>query len=327
MWRQVKKIIQRHERFLLTTHMNPDGDGVGAASALTELLLQQNKKVRFVTGMNIPHKLRFLNFRNNHEVYRSDDDYSDVEVVIILDAHSKERIGPVAAVVDRPGVITICIDHHQCQGEEVFTPFTVIDLHACSVGAMVYTLFKECGVDLSLWAATGIYTSVTCDTGRFSYSSTDRKAHKIADECIKVGVDPDEMHRCLFQHLSLGHIKMFAQALNSMETYLGNKVVVQQISHEDFQRLGADAEKADIEYIHEFNKHMRDVECVVLLLEIAPGEIRVSLRSLKTLDVGALVRSLGGGGHTRAAGAICHGSLPEVKAKVLALVEKGLNPH
>lgn len=324
MWRQVKRIIQRHERFLLTTHMNPDGDGVGAACALTELLLQQNKKVRVVTGMAIPHKLAFLNFRNNQEIYRPDGDYDEVQVVVILDAHTKERIGPVASIVDRPGVVTVCIDHHQLKGEEMFTPYTVIDPHACSVGAMVYTLFKECGVDLNLWAATGIYTSVTCDTGRFSYSSTDRKAHKIADECIKVGVDPDEMHRCLFQHLSLGHIKVFAQALNSMETYFGDKVVVQQISYEDFQRLGADGEKADVEYIHEFNKHMQDVECVVLLLEVAKEEVRVSLRSLRTLDVGVLVRALGGGGHSRAAGAMCHGTLPEVKAKVLSLVEKAL---
>ena len=321
MWRSVKHIIQEHNNFLLTTHVNPDGDGVGAACALTELLIKQDKRVCFVCDSPIPQKLTFLNFRNNHAIYDPSVSYDDVEVVILLDTHRKDRIGAVANIIDHSRVV-VCIDHHRAA--ESFTKYSVIEPNACSVGAMIYTLFKEMGFDLNLWAATGIYTSVICDTGRFSYSSTSRKAHKIADECIKLGVDPDEMHSRLFQHISLAQIKMFAQALNGMETYLDNRVIVEQISQSDYEKDWPDLEHVDLEYIHEFNKHIENIECVVLLRELGDHEVRVSLRSVGDLDVGVVLHNFGGGGHRQAAGATCKGSLQEVKSKVLDALKQAL---
>ena len=327
MWQQIKKIIESHHHFLLSTHLNPDGDGIGAACALTELLLKMGKQIRFVCDSPIPRKFSFLDYHGLHEIYHPEGDYSDCEVLIVLDTNKKERIGRLSQLIDNPQVITLCIDHHEVA--EPFTPHLLIDPKACSVGALIYTLFKESGFELNLQAANGIYASIICDTGRFSYSSTSWEAHKIADECIKLGVDPDLMHGRLFQHVSLAEIQLFAKALQGMETYLDNKVVVQHIRKDDCASLkGAidDLENVDLEYIHDFNHLIEDVQCFILLREFGQNKIRVSLRSRTELDVSYLVRSLGGGGHANAAGLTWEGSAEEIKNLLLEhlgeLIEK-----
>ena len=138
MWRDIKRILHRYDNFLLTTHVNPDGDGVGSACALMELLLARGKQVRFVCDSPLPNKLRFLDYHHLFESYDSSKDYSQVQVVITLDAHRRDRIGAVATLVDRPGVVSVCIDHHEAIG--CFAQHVAIDSHACSVGAMIYTL-------------------------------------------------------------------------------------------------------------------------------------------------------------------------------------------
>lgn len=323
MWRDIKKYIQSNHSFLLTTHLNPDGDGIGAACALTELLLQMGKKVRFVCDSPIPDKFAFLDYHKTHEVYHPEGNYSDCQVLVVLDTHKRERIGRLAKLIDNPAFETLCIDHHEVA--ESFTQHLAIDPKACSVGAMVYTLYKESGFDLNLRAANGIYASIICDTGRFSYSSTSRKAHKIADECIKLGVDPDLMHSQLFQHVSLSEIKLFALALQGMETHLNNRVAIQQLKKRECEKIVGcvtDLENIDLEYIHDFNNSVEGVQCFVLLRELDQDRVRVSLRSRMSLDISQLVQSLGGGGHANAAGLLWKGTIGEIKERILELLEE-----
>lgn len=322
MWRDIKNIIQSHHHFVLTTHLNPDGDGIGSACALTELLLQTGKEARLICDSPIPQKFSFLDYHHTHEIYDPRDSYKDCQVLIVLDAHKRERIGRVAELIDRPGVITICIDHHEVAAP--FTPYLFIDPKACSVGAMIHSLYKESGCDLNLRAATGIYASILCDTGRFSYSSTSHQAHKIADECIKLGVDPDFIHIQLFQHVTLGEIKIFAMALQGMETHFDNKVAIQYIRKEVCNQIqgcsAADLEHIDLEYIHEFNHLIEEVQCFILLREVGENRVRVSMRSKTDLDISSIMQTLGGGGHANAAGLLWNGSTEEVKERILELL-------
>ena len=322
MWREIKKIIHQHQNFLLTTHLNPDGDGVGAATALTELLVLMGKNVRFVCDGKIPSKFSFLDYHKTQEVYDTSNDYTDIEVIIVLDTHKKERIGKIADLFEIPNVIKICIDHHEAV--DTFADYSAINPSACSAGAMIYTLYKECGYELDFQAATGIYTSVICDTGRFSYSSTDRKAHKIADECMKLGVDPDLMYSRLFQHVSIPQIRILVNALQGMETFLNNKVLIQTLTLEECKKIGVnplEIENVDLDYIHDFNKLIEDVECTVLLRELPGSQVRVSVRSAPNLDIRKIMEGLGGGGHRNAAGVSIKGNLCDVKKQIISLVE------
>lgn len=265
----------------------------------------------------------FLDFHKTHEAYKDDGDYRDVEVLIVLDTHRKDRIGRLARLVDDPRLITICIDHHI--PVDPLTKHLVVDPKSCSVGAMVYTLYKDSGKELNLNAATGIYASIVCDTGRFCYSTTSRKAHKIAEDCIKKGVDPDLMYSRLFQHVTLAETKMFAHALQEMETFLDNKVAIEVIKKEDWNKLGGgceDLEHIDLDYIHDFNNMIEDIQCFVLLRELDNNHVRVSLRSKVDLDISPVVQALGGGGHPHAAGLAWTGTLESIKKKLIELLRQ-----
>lgn len=319
MWRDVKKIILSNEVFLLTTHVNPDGDGVGASVALAELLLMMGKKVRFVCDGPLPDKFAFIDVRGLYEQYGPERENLVADVMVVLDTHCKERIGRVEA----RGATVVCIDHHT--PGEMFTPHVALDPKASSAGAMIYTLFKESGYALNFNAAQAIYASIVWDTGRFSYSSTDRKAHKIADECIKLGVDPDTIHSRLFQRVPVAQIPLFARALGRMEVHLEGRVVVQTVTIEDCRALGIDEavlKDLDLGYIHEFNKWIENVECAIFLCELPSGGVRLSMRSQGDVDLSKVVQDFGGGGHAKAAGALSDEGLNTTKERVLALIRQ-----
>lgn len=325
MWHKIQETIRNHQHFLLTTHVNPDGDGIGATSALAELLISMGKDVRIVCDSKIPSKFSFLDSRGLFEIYETSSDYSEIQVIIVLDTHRKDRVGRISLLIDKRDIKTIFIDHHLADGFIEYE--TLIDPHACSAGAIVYDLFKESNISLNFEAASGIYTSVICDTGRFSYSSTDLKAHHIAEECMMAGVDPDLMYSKVFQHVSMPQIRILIQALQSMETYFDNKVVIQTLSLSDCDKIGFnpfEIENVDLDYIHDFNKLIEDAECVVLLRELPCQQVRVSIRSTSNLDIGKLMNDLGGGGHKHAAGVSIKGSLFEVKQKILELIQENV---
>lgn len=325
MWRETKKIFQEHGSFLISTHVNPDGDGIGSACALADLLSRMGKQVCFVYDGLFPEKFSFLSFPGIKEIFYSEENYSDVEVVVMVDAHSADRLGRVAQIFQRPDVVKVVIDHHQPQ--EIPAGHCVIDSNASSTGSMIYTLYKESGYELTKEAAEGLYVSVISDTGRFCYSSTDRKAHKIAEECMKKGVDPDWMYAHLYQQVSLPEFKVFAKALQHMEEHFNNRVIVQKILREDFVGVSDAVQEilqSDLEYFHEFNKIIVGVDCVMLLCERPNRTVRVSLRSSGSFRVDRIASQFGGGGHPKAAGASLKGTVEGVKEKVLEKIQQEL---
>ncbi len=309
MWQEIKRIIKEHQHFVLTTHVNPDGDGIGSSIALAELLIAMGKEARIVCDSPLPDRFCFLDVRHLYSEFGP----VEAEVALVLDTHKRDRLGRMVEVLDP--LIVACIDHHP-QVEDSFD-VVVCDEEASSVGAMVYTLFKESGYPLNLNAANGIYTSIVCDTGRFSYSSTSRKAHKLADECIKIGVDPDQIHTSVFQQLPYPYLQVLARAMQRMELCCEERVLVQTVLKEDYEDLGVDPN--DLDYIHEINKSVKGVECAILLRELPGGNVRVSWRAGKDLDIDRIARELGGGGHARAAGAIIEGPINDAKSRVLSL--------
>lgn len=332
MWQQLRDVIQKHQSFLITTHINPDGDGIGSACALSVLLKKMEKDVRVVFDGRIPEKYAFLDFDHNYEVYNPEESYANIEVVVIVDAHQLERLGSLSNLMKSYQPVLVIIDHHPKLKEIQFAdPFVrnksvveVIAPQASSAGSMIYALYKECGYELSIEAAMGIYVSVMSDTGRFSYSSTDRQAHKIADECIERGVDPDWMYSRIYQQVTLAEFKVFAKALQHMEVHFYGQVIVQKILLDDYVGVLNEVYEvlqSDLEYFHEFNKIIAGVDCIVLLCEIPDNQVRVSLRASGNFRVDSIANQLGGGGHSKAAGALLTGSVEQVKDQVLSAIE------
>lgn len=324
MWQKIKKIIEKSQHIVITTHLNPDGDGIGSAAALIELLLYKNKNPVFLCDGPIPKKFAFLDIHGLHKDINESPMPDKIDTFIVLDTHSIQRVGQLASLAKKNGVTSICFDHHPLT-TELFTPNAIIDSKASCVGILIDTLFHKCGIDLNLQAATGIYTSIICDTGRFSNSLTNRKAHLVADDCILHGVDPDLMYSRIYQHISLNQYKIFAQSLQHVELHLDNSVLIHPITREDCEKTGSDFEdidKIDLEYLLELNKQVEDVECVVLLREIPGNQIRISMRSKSKLNTEKLMQQIGGGGHSKAAGAIFKGSMKEAIELIVNLLRK-----
>jgi phosphoesterase RecJ-like protein len=272
--------------------------------------------VRLVCDSPFPVRLGFLDPRRLYEPFSPQADYSQEGVIIVLDTHCLKRVGRVADLITKASRTIICIDHHL--PTHFFTPHTVIDPQACSVGAMIYTLFKEMGHSLNLTAANGIYASIVCDTGRFSYASTSRKAHKLADECLRIGVDPDEVHTHLFQQIPSAHLRVLGRVLGRMELYAQGRLVVQMIAKEDYEDLGVDPN--DLDFIIELNKSVQGAQGGLLLRELPSGQIRLSARGSASVNVERPMKALGGGGHTRAAGAVLPGPLEVAKDRAVRLL-------
>ncbi len=317
MWKDFKRVIKKHHSFAITTHVNPDGDGIGSISALTEFLLQYKKNVRVLLDASIPPKFRFLDQHGLFEIYVPDNDYDDIEALIILDTHQKERIGHVRQLVKKSSRLTCAIDHHPLNNP--FADYNIIDSEACSTGAMIYTLFEECEIKISINAATGIYTSIICDTGQFSNSATTELAHSIAKKCIQIGIDPTRINDQVFHKIPLAQIQKIARSLLNMETHHNNKIIIQEIHLDDYESDEIDVQ--DLEQMHhDLHRSVDEVECVVLLRELNNDRVKVSMRSKTDVDIGKIMKSVGGGGHPKAAGVSLSGSLKSVKRKILKLL-------
>lgn len=322
MWKEIEAILSGAKKVVITTHVNPDGDGIGAACALSELLIQRGKAVRFICDSPIPEKFKFLDFHSCFEEFKEGRLMNTPDVLVILDTHKKERIGRLQSFLTQKGVNVICIDHHT--PSETFTPFTVIDSAACSVGAMIYHYYMYLNHPINLQAAQGIYASLLCDTGRFSYSSTNREAYQIAEHCIRIGVHPQRMYSRLFQQVPLEEAKLFAEALTHSLSFLGGQLHILKLEQTTFTRYGISEkqiENLDFEFMLEFVKMVKGSRGVALLREIPGGKVRVSLRSKKEWDVSLISQMLGGGGHSKAAGATVEGTLDEVEAKLVSLFD------
>lgn len=318
MWKACKDVIHQKERFAILTHVNPDGDALGSSVAFAELLKLLGKEGVIVLDAPAPKKFDFLS--NYHTLNEFDPKLlkESWDAIVVLDLNRPDRLGRCEAFLELKGPEHLCIDHHALV-KEPFTENLVLDATASSVGAMLYSLYRELGLELSDVAAMSLYVSVLSDTGGFATSTTDRKSHKIADECLKQGVSPSAIYEQLFQQLPLEDMKLCAQVLARTESYYEGQLVLEELSLEDVQSVpGA---SGDLEALQQMNRMIGGVTAVAILKQLAADEWRLSIRARKDLDLGRAVSAFGGGGHSRAAGASLEGSLAEVKQKVIGMFE------
>lgn len=323
MWHRIWSRCKEKHHIRLITHLYPDGDGVGSGIALTELLRLMGKESFFLGEDPLPPGLSFLDERGIWREWEqlSPKERQEIDLLIILDTHRRDRLGPLNTLLDQPACEVICIDHHVLH--QPVEADLLINADACAVGAMIYRLFQESNKPLTLLAAKGIYASLICDTGRFSGASTSQEAHQLAEQCLARGVDPESMHANLFQRLPLDHLRILGKILSRMESHCNGRLLVQEVRRSDYESHGMLPHDFDV--FHEMNKTVQGVECACLLRELPHHRIRISLRSTTSLNVGDLLMQRGGGGHPRAAGAILSGTLDAVKTDIIDLIGNHLD--
>jgi bifunctional oligoribonuclease and PAP phosphatase NrnA len=292
--------LRRGDRFLLTTHESPDGDALGSLLAVHKMLVQLGKdSVMFLDAKEFPLAVEYR-FLPLEEVFHEPPADVVDRVLVFLDCGNIDRM-PVS-FLRRDGAKVINIDHHHDNTH--FGTVNVVDTDASCTAEIVLALSERLGTELTPEIAAALYVGLVTDTGRFSYENTDAAAHRMAAQLIEAGVDVDDTHRRLYERVPIEKLRLVARALDKVERFDDGRLAVTYIGIEDYRAAGAN--ESLVEGIID---HVRALEGTALAAVIRDktdgGRLarKVSLRSTDgAIDVSAIARKHGGGGHRRAAG-------------------------
>lgn len=314
--------LDRHTRLLLTTHENPDGDGVGAAVALAAHLKAQGRQVRIVVTPALPENLRFLDPEGWIEAHDPGGAHRDLaawpDAWLLIDASEPHRMGPLFSAFEGTGAMRACLDHHLKDAPKGFdAEFT--NPSASASAELVYDLVRPCiGGPLPEVMAQALYAGIVSDTGNFRHSNATPKIHRIAADLVGQGIHPSRTYNALYQTATPAKLKLFGRALEGLQLRGAGRFAYVVVTKADLDACGATHE--DLDELVEEPRKLKGVEVAALFSEAADGRAKVSLRSRERVDVNAVCRKFGGGGHRLASGAKALLPLPDFIAQVEAAV-------
>jgi bifunctional oligoribonuclease and PAP phosphatase NrnA len=297
---RVADAIRAGDRFLLTTHENPDGDALGSLLGMHRILEALGKDtVMFLTAKEFPLPVEYRFLPLEEVFHEPPADIAD-RVVIFLDCGNIDRM-PVDFLQNGDNKV-INIDHHHDNTR--FGTINLVDVDASCTAEIVYDLSGLLDVQLTAEVANALYVGLVTDTGKFMYENTDARSHRMAAGLIEAGVDVNEIYRRLYEHAPIEKLKLLARALEGVSLRDGGRLAVTYISTEDYAVSGAG--EALTEGIID---HLRTIDGAVVAAvvrdqpETGRSARKVSMRSTDgRVDVSAIARQHGGGGHRRAAG-------------------------
>jgi bifunctional oligoribonuclease and PAP phosphatase NrnA len=309
---EVAETIRGHDRFLVTTHENPDGDALGSLLAMTLALRELGKDaVMYLAGeVPVPKEYEFMAFDG---LLRGGPPSESDRVVIAVDCANERRLGPDPALLERAPLV-VDIDHHHDNTR--FGKANLIVAKASSTGEILRDVFAAIGAPLTPGIAEALYIAVVTDTGRFQYANTTAKALRLAAELVEAGADVHRVFQGVYENVAFAKLKLVARALENAQVFEGGRVIVSHLERTDFDDAGA--EEPYSEGIIDYLRAVEGAEIAALIRE-PPTQNgptrRVSLRTTaEDLDVSAIARKSGGGGHPQAAGFSSEASVDEIVA-------------
>jgi phosphoesterase RecJ-like protein len=314
--REFAEALPRGSRICLTTHVNPDGDGLGSEAGLAHLLRARGFDVAVTNPSPTPDRYRFL-FRDLPGVDRTHEAVRELrraDLVVVLDISDVGRLGMLSHTVLERGVPVACVDHHTGQGHLPPGP-RYVDPDASATGELVYEIGCANGWGFSREAARALYVAILTDTGGFRFSNTRPKVLRAAADLLEVGLDPEQIYLDVYANGSEGRARLLAETLQTLVVEPEHGLAWVTVPPGALERLGATTD--DLDGIVEVPRSIAGVRMALLFREIAAGRVKVSLRSVGSVDVNAFAKPFGGGGHTKASGLSMEGSLAEVQARVL----------
>ncbi|MDP8299865.1 MAG: bifunctional oligoribonuclease/PAP phosphatase NrnA [Candidatus Tantalella remota] len=310
--KKVIEAIKERDSFLITAHVNPEGDSIGSQLAMWGMLTKMGKKAVLVDQDDVPYNIKFLS--GSGLVGKSVPEGFNVETVLILDCPVRERIGSLGG---DPGekTFTINIDHHV--SNEFFADVNWVDPAASSVGEMVYVLAKEAGVEMDKDLAECLYAAIVTDTGMFNYDNTSQRTHDIAGELIALGVSPKKVRGEIYENKAVCDIRILGKVLSTLQLEGEGRVAHISLTAVMYAEEGADVVSTD-EFIN-YPRAVKGVEVAVFFKEspVFAKKVNVSFRSKGKTDVNRIASVFGGGGHPQASGCVLDCGLEEARKKVL----------
>lgn len=317
----VEDIISSSQTFLLTCHIHPDGDALGSTMGMAHALRSVGKDVvvTFPNPFVLPYSLSKTIPGLEELATPSDsiDKNKKFDVVMTFDCGSKSRLSGLEDLISRSSKF-INVDHHL--SNEKFGDVNIIDVKAASSGSVVQEILNFCEIELSKEVATCLYIALLTDTGRFQFSSTTPEVFEQAKELSKFDLDIAFLSRTLTEEDSYSLMKLAGSVLNEMQYNEKAKMAYSFVSIEMREKF--DCVYDEVEGLIELVRRSREADVACMIKEFEPGDYRVSLRSLGTIDVCEVASNFGGGGHRFAAGFSSQLTIDEIFQKVIELVSK-----
>lgn len=311
--------IRQGNRFLLTSHVNPDGDAIGSELGLARLLRRLGKGAVVWNRDATPTLYRPLpGSERIHVGEEPPAGFPDVfDATIVLECPSPDRTGIEKYLPERP---VINIDHHL--GNQCYGAVNWVDSAAPAVGEMVYRLSQGLKLALEPEVASCLYLTLVTDTGGFRFSNATPAAFEAAASLVRDGAHPEQVSQWLYESQPLGVVRLLGEMLQTLEIHEDGRVATGRLTREMFARVGASP--GDSEGLIDHLRSIAGVDAVALIREREDGSHKVSLRSRGEVDVEKIARHYGGGGHRNAAGFTLEGEGEEVRRQVAAALGAAL---
>jgi phosphoesterase RecJ-like protein len=301
-------------RVALSTHINADGDGCGSEVAMARLLGQMGLRPRIVNPTPWPEMYRFLLDDIEEASARGSDGLRGIDALLVLDISDVKRLGTLAETVRALRVPKLVIDHHIATDEPA-GEVVVSDTSACATGELVYDFARVLGLELTPAVGIALYAAILTDTGGFRFSNTSPRCHAVAGQLLATGVDPEEMYRRVYASVPVGKLALLREALGTLEVDAARGLSWISVAAGATERH--DVRSEDLDGIVEHPRSIAGTRLALFFRDLGHGRVKVSFRSTGSVDVNALARQFGGGGHAKASGALVTGSLEDVQRRVV----------
>jgi phosphoesterase RecJ-like protein len=325
-WTPLARLIATRDRFLVTTHVRPDGDALGSEVGLVGLLRQKGKDVRVVNSSQTPPRYDFLDptgtlFEHFGSMPDPAASLADREAIVIVDLSSWSQLGDMADFVRSFAGDRLVIDHHVSQDD--LGAAVIKDTTAEASGTLVLRAARALHVMLTPEIATGLLTAIAMDTGWFRHPSTRPSTLHDVAELVEAGASLDATYRLLFERNTRERLTMMGEALAGLRSDLDGRVIYSAVTRDDFERTGAIP--ADTEDLVDYTVSVRGAEVGALFIEQKRGGVKLSLRTRRPdFDCARVVSRFGGGGHRAAAGATLPDPLDDAVRALLEAVRDEL---
>jgi phosphoesterase RecJ-like protein len=309
--------IEKHQSFLLSVHVHPDGDCVGSIIAIERLLRKLGKKTQIVCESAVPATLDFLD-KGSWKTVREIEGDCQAEASIAMDTPNWDRLGEAEPFLRKTKLINI--DHHV--SNQKFGEFNYLDSKASACGEIVFDLFKHFNIPLDKEVVRLLYVSISTDTGSFRYSNTTPKTHRVIAQLLADGLDVEKINQQIYCHYEDVRLSLMGLLIGNRRFEYNGQLCYSAISHDEL--IKAKGKSEDFEGAIDLMRGVNGVKACFLMTEWKKGILKVSFRSSSEVDVNQIATNLGGGGHRKAAGATLEGNLEAGAKKVVDLFKDSL---
>ena len=318
--KKIVEAVKKYDNYLIMSHINAEGDAIGAELAVFFLVKQLGKNAIIINNEPIPDRYKFVPGRDK-VIINTRDVPEDYENVIIVDCPTIERAGRLSQLISE-SKIKINIDHHI--SNENFGDFNWVDPDASSCGEMVFKLYKEMELNISEEIATLLYVAILTDTGSFRYNCTTSETHRVAGELIKLGVHPSRIAEKVYETKNLGDIELLSKALSTLTVVRSGRISYLYVTKKMLDETNSTPDRTD-GFVN-FARSIEGSEISIFFREDieVPQRVHVGFRSKGRANVNVLASKFGGGGHPKASGCLMIGDLEAVIKKVLRVAEEFL---